>query len=83
MILGGLVVPMSLVGNVRLTGETVTATKPVPDNAIDCGLEEELLATVNVAIRFPRADGANVTVILQLNPAGSVLGVIGQFPPNA
>jgi hypothetical protein len=50
---------------------------------MDCGLEEELLVTVSVAMRLPKADGVKVTVMLQLDPAASWLGLIGQFPPQA
>jgi hypothetical protein len=76
-------VPISLLANVRLVGETVTGAIPMPDRAIDCGLVDALLVTVSDDIRFPRAEGVNVTVMLQLNPAPSVLGLIGQFPPEA
>ena len=44
---------------------------------------EALSVIFSDAERLPRADGVNVTVMLQLRPAPSVLGLIGQFPPQA
>lgn len=43
---------------------------------------DALWVTVNVAVRLPNAEGVNVTLMLQLFPAPSVLGLIGQFPPE-
>ena len=80
IILAGLVVPTSLLGNIALAGATLTGTTPVPDRATDCEPEEELLATVRAAMRLPRAEGVNVTLILHVNAGASVFGLSGQFP---
>jgi hypothetical protein len=81
-VLAALVVPTSSLVNVKLVGETVTGAVPVPVRAIDCGLLEALSVTVSDAVALPKADGVNVTVILQLFPAPSVLGLIGHVPPQ-
>jgi hypothetical protein len=52
----------------------------VPERATDWGLVDALWVTVNVAVRLPKAEGVNVTLMLQLFPAPSVLGLRGQFP---
>lgn len=39
--------------------------------------------TVIVAVRLPNAEGVNETLMLQLFPAPSVLGLRGQFPAQA
>lgn len=36
-----------------------------------------------MAVRLPKAEGVNVTVMLQLFPAPSVAGLRGQFPAQA
>jgi hypothetical protein len=71
-----------VLANVRLVGVNVSGAVPIPDKATDCGLVDELLATVREDMRFPRAEGINVTLMLQLCPPGSVLGLSGQFPPK-
>jgi hypothetical protein len=75
------------VANVRLVGETVTGlfstATPVPVRAIDWGLVEALSVTVSDAVRLPRAEGVNVTVMLQFSPAPRLFGLMGQFPPQA
>ena len=63
--------------------EVKNLTHRYGDRVVDCGLDEELLVTVSVEIRFPREAGVNVTVMLQVSPAPNVLGLIGQFPPKA
>jgi hypothetical protein len=83
MVFAALVEPTRVLANVRLVGVTVTGAIPIPLRAIDCGLEEELLVTVSVAMRLPKAEGVRVTRILQLDPAANWLGLIGQFPPEA
>ena len=55
----------------------------MPERATDCGLVDALWVTVKVAVRLPNAEGVNVTVMLQLFPAPSVLGLRGQFPAQA
>ena len=81
-VFGALVVPTSVLAKVRLTGVTVTGAIPTPARATDWGLDEELLVTVSDDIRFPRAAGVKVTVMVQLAPAPNVLGLIGQVPPH-
>jgi hypothetical protein len=54
----------------------------VPDKATDCGLVVALCVTVIVDVRLPSADGSKVTMMLQLFPAPSMLGLMGQFPPD-
>ena len=80
--MAALVVPTRRLANFRLVGETVTGAIPVPVRAIDWGLLEALSVAVSDAVRLPKADGVNVTVMLQLSPAPSVFGLIGQFPPQ-
>jgi hypothetical protein len=77
-----LVVPSAWFPNPTVAGNSVTGATPVPVRATDWGLLEALSVTVSDAVRLPRADGVNVTVMLQLRPAPSVFGLIGQFPPQ-
>lgn len=56
---------------------------PAPDSVINCGLFDALSETVTDAVKLPRAAGVNVTLIVQVNPPPSVLGLMGQFPPKA
>jgi hypothetical protein len=82
-VFAALVVPPTWFPNPRLAGDSVTGATPVPVRAVDWGLVESLSVTVSDAVRLPRADGVNVTVMLQLSPAPSVFGLVGQFPPQA
>jgi hypothetical protein len=82
-VFAALVVSSTWLPNPRLVGVSETGAMPAPVREMDWGLLEAVSVTVNVAVRLPRADGVNVTVILQLAPAPSVLGLIGQFPPHA
>jgi hypothetical protein len=52
---------------------------PEPLNDTSCGLEVPLSTTVKVAFRAPRALGVKVIEIVQLAPADSVAGLIGQL----
>jgi hypothetical protein len=59
--------------------ETKAAVLPVPLKETVCG---ELLTPslkLSVALRVPVAAGVNVTVVVQLAPAESLLGLRGQF----
>ena len=46
---------------------------PVPATLTFCGLAPPLSVTESVAVRFPVADGVNVTVIEQLAPAATLV----------
>jgi hypothetical protein len=77
-----LIVPRAWFPNPNVAGVSVTGATPVPKRATDCGLVDALWVTVSVEVRLPSAAGLNVTLILQLAPAPSVLGLSGQFPPQ-
>lgn len=65
----------------RLVGLSVTegaSTIPVPVSGTLCGLPVALSAMLILALRVPVAAGVNVTEIVQLAPAASVLGLSGQ-----
>ena len=68
--------------NVMLVGETLTGVMPLPESATDWGLLTALSAKVSDDVRFPSADGVNVTETLQVSPASSVAGAIGQLLPE-
>ena len=51
---------------------------PVPLSVTLCGLPAALSLIVTLAPRLPLADGVKVTLIVQLAPAASVLGLMGQ-----
>jgi hypothetical protein len=59
--------------------ETNEGAVPVPVRVTSCGLEVPLSATVSVALRTPRALGVNVMEMVQLAPAASVAGLMGQL----
>jgi hypothetical protein len=44
---------------------------------------EALEVTVSVAVRLPNADGVKIAMMLQLAPALSLFGLIGQFVLDA
>jgi hypothetical protein len=50
-----------------------------PDRITVCGLLLASSVTVRLPVQLPGAVGVNVTEILQLAPASSVLGAIGHF----
>jgi hypothetical protein len=77
-----LVLPTTTVPKLKLLAERVTGATPVPVSAVVCGLLLASSLTVSVAVALPNAEGVNVTPILQLFPAPSVLGLRGQFPPE-
>ena len=58
--------------------ETRLAAAPVPVKAAVCGLLLALSAKLRVPLRVPTALGEKVTDAVQLAPAASVLGGIGQ-----
>ena len=75
-----LVVPVFWLPKLRLVGVSVTPGAeivPVPESATLCGLPVALSTIVTLALRLPVAEGVKVTLIAQLLPAASVLGLIG------
>src|SRR5262245_40520180 len=65
-----------------LVGASVTAgagATPVPLSPTVCGLPAALDEMLTLAVRAPAAVGVNVTEIVQLAPAASVLGPSGQL----
>ena len=75
--------PICRLANVRLPADSETGGIPVPERATESGLFLAVSVTVSVAVRLPRAGGVNVTVMLQLCLTPRVLGLRGQFPPQA
>jgi hypothetical protein len=76
---GTLVVPTCWFAKVSEAGDRPTAgAVPVPLRFTACGLPVALSVTVSAPVRGPTAVGVNVTLIVQLEPAGSVVGLIGQ-----
>src|SRR5512132_4471659 len=74
---GALEVPTGCWPKPRLVGDNVTAgavATPVPLSVTVWGLPGALSATLRLAARDPAAVGVNVTEIVQLAPAASVLG---------
>jgi hypothetical protein len=56
----------------KFTGEgDIVISVPLPLSARTCGLPQASSITVIVALRFPRADGVNVTVIVHFVPTAS------------
>ena len=53
-------------------------TTPVPLSATLCGLPAALSLMLTAPLRAPEADGAKVTLMVQLAPAANVLGLMGQ-----
>jgi hypothetical protein len=74
-----LVVLITWLAKVRLTGDRLTGTVPVPIKLAVCGEFGALSLTVSVPVRVPRAVGVKVTEIAQLSFAASVFGDNGQF----
>jgi hypothetical protein len=67
---------------VAVAGETVTdcsTATPVPVSAAVCGLPPALSLISNCPVRVPAAEGENVIATLQLLPAASVAGEMGQL----
>lgn len=59
--------------------ETKDGAVPLPVSVTSCGLEIPLSTMVRVAARDPMAVGVNVIEIVQLPPAASVAGLMGQL----
>ena len=59
--------------NVREVGERLTAETPEPVRLVVWGLPEALSVTVRVAVRVPVAVGLNVTLIVQLDAAATLV----------
>jgi hypothetical protein len=73
-VLPGLVVCRLIFPNDNVVGDTVTVSlTPVPVSEIDCGLPGALSLTVTDAFRGPVAVGSKVTLILQLDPAATLV----------
>src|SRR2546429_205001 len=76
------VVLVQLPGKLPLSKPSLKSTfdvlLPVPLRVTDCGLSPALSVMVTLALRDPVAAGVNVTLIVQVAPAASVLGLIGQ-----
>ena len=65
----------------KLLGVKVTAgvaVTPVPLSTTDCGLSLALSAMETLALRLPLFVGVKVTLIVQFDPAASVLDPVGQ-----
>jgi len=74
-----LVVLITWLAKLRLAGDRLTGTVPVPIKLAVCGEFVALSLTVNVPVRVPTAVGVKVTEIVQLSFAASVFGDNGQF----
>jgi hypothetical protein len=73
-LLDGLVVPTSLAAKVSDVGATDTCgPDPVPVRLTVCGLPAALSVMLSVAVRVPTAVGVNVTLMVQLDPAATVV----------
>jgi len=62
--------------------DKVTGKTPVPVKVAVWGPFGALSVTLRVPLSSPRALGVNVTVMVQLFPGPSLLGLRGQFPPQ-
>jgi hypothetical protein len=60
-----LLAPTACPANVTLPGETCAAGIPVPARLTVCGVPLALSAKFSEALRFPVADGVNVTLTVQ------------------
>ena len=65
-VFGALVVPMAWPENVRLVGDSVTGTAPVPDKAATCGLAAPVSAMASDPFTDPVSDGVKVTDNVQV-----------------
>ena len=73
--------PSAVAGKVRLAGDTPAVGTPTPVPARDAVCVEPetfpaLSVTVRVAVRLPAALGVNVTAIVQLPPAATLLAQV-------
>jgi len=75
-----LVAPTATAPEIKLLEARSTGATPVPVNATVSGPVRASPVSVSVAVRIPGAEGAKVTVMLQLCPGPSVVGLRGQFP---
>jgi hypothetical protein len=62
-------VPTVVLANVRLVGETVTGSVPVPLRLTVCGLFAAPSVNVKVPVRAPVVVGENVTPTVHVPPA--------------
>src|SRR5271169_438609 len=60
-VLGALVVPTAWPEKVRLVGDNVTGTAPVPDRPAICGLPGPFVAMATEPLTDPVSDGVKVT----------------------
>jgi hypothetical protein len=65
-VLGALVVPTAWPENVRLVGDNVTGTAPVPDKAAICGLPGPVVASASDPFTDPVSVGVKVTDSVQV-----------------
>ena len=65
--------------NERLVGDAVTAAIPVPPRNAICWPLAPVSETISVPAREPKANGVNVTEMVQLAPAARVDGWVGQL----
>ena len=77
-----LVVPTFWFPNVRPAGVTVTAV-PMPVKATICGLLGALSVTEREAVRVPTSVGWNVTLYVQVPPAGRLEPHVVVFEKSA
>ena len=73
IVLAALVVPDAWLENVKIVGETVTGTEPVPFKVTVCGLLSALSVNVSEPLRAPVALGVNVTPTEQAAPAAMLV----------
>ena len=72
-VFGRLVVPTVCAAYVALPGVNATGGMPVPESGTVCGLFGALSVIVMLPVRNPSCVGVNLTLIMQLAPAASVL----------
>ena len=72
-VFGRLAVPTVCGAYVALPGVNATGGMPVPESGTVCGLFAALSVSVMLPVRNPSWVGVNVTLIMQLAPAASVL----------
>ena len=77
--LAALIVFTNWLPNATDEAAKTAGSTPLPLNCTVCGEAEELLLTLRVPERAPRAVGAKVTEIIQLDPTAKILGEIGHF----
>ena len=83
-VMAPLVVPCAVGGNIKLVGVTITVvcgTSVVPFNGTFCGLFTALSVIVSAPVLGEVPVGVNVTIIVQLIPAGIGSASVEQVPP--